>query len=86
MSPGTSSFYNYSDYTERGEHFKTLVKSMLINKIKNTFDFFDSRGLDNIFLVSITSLLLIGLVMITSSTADFAARKFSNPLFFLINI
>ena len=55
---------------------------MLINKIKNTFDFFDSRGLDNIFLICITSLLLIGLVMITSSTADFAARKFSNPLFF----
>ena len=26
LSPGTSSFYTYSDYTERGEHFKTLVK------------------------------------------------------------
>lgn len=26
MSPGTSSFYHYSDYMERGEHFKSLVK------------------------------------------------------------
>ena len=26
LSPGTSSFYTYSDYTERGEHFKSLVK------------------------------------------------------------
>ena len=26
LSPGTSSFYDYSDYTERGDHFKTLVK------------------------------------------------------------
>ena len=26
MSPGTSSFYHYSDYKERGEHFKSLVK------------------------------------------------------------
>ena len=26
MSPGTSSFYHYSDYMERGEHFKSLIK------------------------------------------------------------
>ena len=30
----------------------------------------------------VTSLIIIGLVMVTSSTVDFAATKFSNPLFF----
>jgi cell division protein FtsW (lipid II flippase) len=58
---------------------------MLIKKFKNTFDFFDNRGLDSLFLACVTSLIIIGLVMVTSSTVDFAATKFSNPLFFLKN-
>jgi cell division protein FtsW len=55
---------------------------MLIKKFKNTFYFFDSRGLDSLFLACVTSLIIIGLVMVTSSTADFAATKFTDPLFF----
>ena len=55
---------------------------MLIKKFKNTFDLFDNRGLDSLFLACVTSLIIIGLVMVTSSTVDFAATKFSNPLFF----
>ena len=55
---------------------------MLIEKLKNIIDFFDSRGLDSLFLACVTSLIIIGLVMVTSSTVDFAAAKFSNPLFF----
>ena len=56
---------------------------MLARKIRNIIDFFDNRGLDSLFLACVTSLILIGLVMVTSSTIDFAATKFSNPLFFL---
>ena len=56
--------------------------TMFIEKIKNIIDFFDNRGLDSLFLACITSLIIIGLVMVTSSTVDFAAAKFSNPLFF----
>ena len=56
---------------------------MLANKIRNIIDFFDSRGLDLLFLACVTSLILIGLIMVASSTVDFAATKFSNPLFFL---
>ena len=56
---------------------------MLASKIRNIIDFFDNRGLDSLFLACVTSLILIGLVMVTSSTIDFAATKFSNPLFFL---
>tara|TARA_B100001027_G_scaffold16056_1_gene9652 strand:- start:602 stop:1756 length:1155 start_codon:yes stop_codon:yes gene_type:complete len=56
---------------------------MLANKIRNIIEFFDNRGLDSLFLACITSLILIGLIMVTSSTVDFAAAKFSNPLFFL---
>ena len=55
---------------------------MLIKKFKNTFYFFDSRGLDSLFLACVTSLIIIGLVMVTSSTVDFAATKFTDPLFF----
>ena len=55
---------------------------MLIKKFKNTFDFFDNRWLDSLFLACVTSLIIIGLVMVTSSTVDYAATKFSNPLFF----
>ena len=55
---------------------------MLIEKLKNIIDFFDNRGLDSLFLACVTSLIIIGLVMVTSSTVDFAAAKFSNPLFF----
>ena len=55
---------------------------MLIKKLKNIIDFFDSRGLDSLFLSCVTSLIIIGLVMVTSSTVDFASAKFSNPLFF----
>ena len=56
---------------------------MLANKIRNIIEFFDNRGLDSLFLACVTSLLLIGLIMVTSSTVDFAAAKFSNPLYFL---
>ena len=56
---------------------------MLANKIRNVIDFFDTRGLDLLFLACVTSLILIGLIMVASSTVDFAATKFSNPLFFL---
>ena len=56
---------------------------MLVNKIRDIIEFFDSRGLDSIFVACVTSLILIGLIMVTSSTIDFAAAKFSNPLFFL---
>ena len=56
---------------------------MLASKIRDIIDFFDNRGLDSLFLACVTSLILIGLVMVTSSTIDFAATKFSNPLFFL---
>lgn len=56
---------------------------MLANKIRDIIDFFDNRGLDSLFLACVTSLVLLGLVMVTSSTVDFAATKFSNPLFFL---
>ena len=56
---------------------------MLANKIRNIIEFFDNRGLDSLFLACVTSLILIGLIMVTSSTIDFAAAKFSNPLFFL---
>ena len=56
---------------------------MLANKIRSIIEFFDTRGLDSLFLACVTSLILIGLVMVTSSTVDFAAAKFSNPLFFL---
>ncbi len=56
---------------------------MLANRIRNIIDFFDNRGLDSLFLACVTSLILIGLVMVASSTVDFAAAKFSNPLFFL---
>jgi len=55
---------------------------MLIEKLKNIIYFFDNRGLDSLFLACVTSLIIIGLVMVTSSTVDFAAAKFSNPLFF----
>ncbi len=55
---------------------------MLIEKLKNIIDFFDNRGLDSLFLACVSSLIIIGLVMVTSSTVDFAAAKFSNPLFF----
>ncbi len=55
---------------------------MLANKIRNVIDFFDTRGLDLLFLACVTSLILIGLIMVASSTVDFAATKFSNPLFF----
>ena len=55
---------------------------MLIEKLKNIIDFFDNRGLDSLFLACVTSLIIIVLVMVTSSTVDFAAAKFSNPLFF----
>jgi len=56
---------------------------MLANRIRSIIDFFDNRGLDSLFLSCIISLILIGLVMVASSTVDFAAAKFSNPLFFL---
>ena len=56
---------------------------MLVNKIRNVIDFFDTRGLDSLFLACVTSLILIGLIMVASSTVDFAATKFSNPLFFI---
>ncbi len=56
---------------------------MLANKIRNIIEFFDTRGLDLLFLACVTSLILIGLIMVASSTVDFAATKFSNPLFFL---
>ena len=55
---------------------------MLIEKFKNIIYFFDNRGLDSLFLACVTSLIIIGLVMVTSSTVDFSAAKFSNPLFF----
>lgn len=55
---------------------------MFIQKIREIIDFFDNRGLDSLFLACISSLIIIGLVMVASSTADFAATKFSNPLFF----
>ena len=55
---------------------------MFANKIRNVIDFFDNRGLDSLFLSCVISLILIGLVMVASSTVDFAAAKFSNPLFF----
>ena len=55
---------------------------MLKEKLKNIIYFFDNRGLDSLFLACVTSLIIIGLVMVTSSTVDFAAAKFSNPLFF----
>ena len=55
---------------------------MLIEKLKGIIYFFDNRGLDSLFLACVTSLIIIGLVMVTSSTVDFAAAKFSNPLFF----
>ena len=55
---------------------------MFVEKLKNIIDFFDNRGLDSLFLACVTSLIIIGLVMVTSSTVDFAATKFSNPLFF----
>ena len=55
---------------------------MFMEKLKNVINFFDNRGLDSLFLACVTSLIIIGLVMVTSSTVDFAATKFSNPLFF----
>tara|TARA_Y100000389_G_C17469442_1_gene528958 strand:- start:4815 stop:5969 length:1155 start_codon:yes stop_codon:yes gene_type:complete len=55
---------------------------MLVEKIRNIIDFFDSRGLDSLFLACVSSLIIIGLVMVTSSTVDFASAKFSSPLFF----
>jgi len=55
---------------------------MLIQKVREIIDFFDNRGLDSLFLACISSLIIIGLVMVASSTADFAATKFNNPLFF----
>ena len=55
---------------------------MLIEKFRRAFDFFDNRGLDSLFIACVASLIIIGLVMITSSTVDFSAAKFSNPLFF----
>ena len=55
---------------------------MFMEKLKNIISFFDNRGLDSLFLACVTSLIIIGLVMVTSSTVDFAATKFSNPLFF----
>ena len=56
---------------------------MLAKKIRNIIEFFDSRGLDSLFLACVTSLILIGLIMVASSTIDFAAAKFSSPFFFL---
>jgi len=56
--------------------------TMFIHKIRHIIDFFDNRGLDSLFLACISSLIIIGLVMVASSTADFAETKFSNPLFF----
>ena len=56
---------------------------MLASKIKKLINSFDNRGLDSLFIACVTSLILIGLVMVASSTIDFAAAKFSNPLFFL---
>jgi len=55
---------------------------MFMEKLKNIINFFDNRGLDSLFLACVTGLIIIGLVMVTSSTVDFAAAKFSNPLFF----
>ena len=56
--------------------------TMFTHKIRHIIDFFDNRGLDSLFLACISSLIIIGLVMVASSTADFAETKFSNPLFF----
>ena len=56
---------------------------MLASKIKKLLNSFDNRGLDSLFIACVTSLILIGVVMVASSTIDFAAAKFSNPLFFL---
>ena len=56
---------------------------MLASKIKKLLNSFDNRGLDSLFIACVTSLILIGLVMVASSTIDFAAAKFSNPFFFL---
>ena len=56
---------------------------MFIHKIREIIDFFDNRGLDSLFLACISSLIIIGLVMVTSSTVDFAAARFSNPFFFI---
>ncbi len=56
---------------------------MLAKKIRNIIEFFDTRGLDSLFLACVTSLILIGLIMVASSTIDFAAAKFSSPFFFL---
>ncbi len=56
--------------------------TMFVQKIREIIDFFDNRGLDSLFLACISSLIIIGLVMVASSTADFAATKFSNPFFF----
>ncbi len=53
-----------------------------MERLKNIINFFDNRGLDSLFLACVTSLIIIGLVMVTSSTVDFAAAKFANPLFF----
>ncbi len=55
---------------------------MLIQKVREIIDFFDNRGLDSLFLACISSLIIIGLVMVASSTTDFAATKFNNPFFF----
>ncbi len=57
--------------------------TMFIHKIREIIDFFDNRGLDSLFLACISSLIIIGLVMVTSSTVDFAAARFSNPFFFI---
>ena len=54
----------------------------LSEKIKKILLITESRGVDNIFIICIMTLSLIGLVMVTSSTLDFASQKFNNAFYF----
>ena len=57
---------------------------MLSEKIKKFLLITKSSGVDNIFVICVTVLSLIGFIMITSATLDLALQKYNNAFYFTI--
>ncbi len=57
---------------------------LLSEKIKKFLLITKSSGVDNIFVICVTALSLIGFIMITSATLDLALQKYNNAFYFTI--
>jgi len=57
---------------------------LLSEKIKKFLLITKSSGVDNIFVICVTVLSLIGFIMITSATLDLALQKYNNAFYFTI--